>query len=77
MTAFPSPGQHAPGEFRLAPMVWPGQPVVGHFFQCLHPARMVVQARDERQFTAAGATITTTDSVTNGPQRFYRLVLSP
>jgi uncharacterized repeat protein (TIGR03803 family) len=27
--------------------------------------------------TAAGATLSTTDSVTNGPQRFYRLVLSP
>jgi hypothetical protein len=27
--------------------------------------------------TATGATLNTTDSVTNGPQRFYRLVLSP
>jgi uncharacterized repeat protein (TIGR03803 family) len=27
--------------------------------------------------TATGATLSTTDSVTNGPQRFYRLVLSP
>jgi hypothetical protein len=26
---------------------------------------------------ASGATLTTTDSVANGPQRFYRLVLSP
>jgi hypothetical protein len=26
---------------------------------------------------ATGATLSTTDSVTNGPQRFYRLVLSP
>jgi len=28
-------------------------------------------------FTATGATLSITDSVTNGPQRFYRLVLSP
>jgi hypothetical protein len=28
-------------------------------------------------FTAAGATLITTDSVTNAPRRFYRLVLSP
>ena len=28
-------------------------------------------------FTATGATLNTTDSFTNGPQRFYRLVLSP
>jgi hypothetical protein len=28
-------------------------------------------------FTATGAMLTTTDSVTNAPQRFYRLVLSP
>jgi hypothetical protein len=28
-------------------------------------------------FTATGATLSTTDSVTNGPQRFYRLVLLP
>ena len=28
-------------------------------------------------FTATGATCCTTDCVTNGPQRFYRLVLSP
>jgi hypothetical protein len=27
--------------------------------------------------TAAGATLNTTDSITNGPQRFYRPVLSP
>ena len=27
--------------------------------------------------TATGATLNTTDSITNGPQRFYRLVLSP
>ena len=27
--------------------------------------------------TATGATLSATDSVTNGPQRFYRLVLSP
>jgi len=27
--------------------------------------------------TATGATLSTTDSVTNGPQRFYRLALSP
>jgi hypothetical protein len=27
--------------------------------------------------TATGATLNTTDSVTNGPQRFYRLMLSP
>jgi hypothetical protein len=27
--------------------------------------------------TATGATLSTTDSLTNGPQRFYRLVLSP
>ena len=27
--------------------------------------------------TATGTTLSTTDSVTNGPQRFYRLVLSP
>jgi hypothetical protein len=27
--------------------------------------------------TANGATFNTTDSVTNGPQRFYRLALSP
>jgi hypothetical protein len=27
--------------------------------------------------TAIGAKLSTTDSVTNGPQRFYRLVLSP
>jgi hypothetical protein len=26
--------------------------------------------------TATGATLSTTDSITNGPQRFYRLVLS-
>jgi hypothetical protein len=26
---------------------------------------------------AAGTTLSTTDSVTNGPQRFYRLVRSP
>jgi uncharacterized repeat protein (TIGR03803 family) len=26
---------------------------------------------------ATAATLTTTDSITNGPQRFYRLVLSP
>jgi hypothetical protein len=26
---------------------------------------------------ASGATLSTTDSITNGPQRFYRLVLSP
>jgi hypothetical protein len=26
--------------------------------------------------TATGATLSTTDAVTNGPQRFYRLVLS-
>jgi hypothetical protein len=28
-------------------------------------------------FTFAEATLSTTDSVTNAPQRFYRLVLSP
>jgi hypothetical protein len=28
-------------------------------------------------FTATGATLNTTDSFTNGPQRFYRLVLVP
>jgi uncharacterized repeat protein (TIGR03803 family) len=28
-------------------------------------------------FTATGATLSTTDSLTNGPQRFYRLVLAP
>jgi len=28
-------------------------------------------------FTATGATLSTTDSVTNGSQRFYRLVVSP
>jgi hypothetical protein len=28
-------------------------------------------------FTATGATLNTTDSVTNGPQRFYRVVLLP
>jgi uncharacterized repeat protein (TIGR03803 family) len=27
--------------------------------------------------TATGATLSTTDSLTNSPQRFYRLVLSP
>jgi hypothetical protein len=27
--------------------------------------------------TAAGATLSATDSVTNAPQRFYRLVVSP
>jgi hypothetical protein len=27
--------------------------------------------------TATRATLSTTDSVTNGPQRFYRLALSP
>jgi uncharacterized repeat protein (TIGR03803 family) len=27
--------------------------------------------------TATGATLSTTDSLTNGPQRFYRLVLAP
>jgi len=27
--------------------------------------------------TATGATFSTTDSITNAPQRFYRLVLSP
>ena len=27
--------------------------------------------------TAAGATLSATDSVTNAPQRFYRLVISP
>ena len=27
--------------------------------------------------TATGATLNTTDSVTNAPQRFYRLVLAP
>jgi hypothetical protein len=27
--------------------------------------------------TATGATLSTTDIITNGPQRFYRLVLSP
>jgi hypothetical protein len=27
--------------------------------------------------TATGATLSTTDSVTNAPQRFYRLVFSP
>jgi hypothetical protein len=27
--------------------------------------------------TATGATLSTTDSITNAPQRFYRLVLSP
>ena len=27
--------------------------------------------------TAAGATLGVTDSVTNGPRRFYRVVLSP
>ena len=27
--------------------------------------------------TATGATLSTTDSLTNAPQRFYRLVLSP
>jgi hypothetical protein len=26
---------------------------------------------------ATGATLSTTDSLTNGPQRFYRLALSP
>jgi hypothetical protein len=30
-----------------------------------------------RPVTATGSTISTTDSVTNGPQRFYGLVLSP
>ena len=30
-----------------------------------------------RAVTAAGATLITTDSVTNAPRRFYRLVLSP
>ena len=28
-------------------------------------------------FSATGATISTTDVITNGPQRFYRLVLLP
>jgi len=28
-------------------------------------------------FTATAATLSTADSVTNAPQRFYRLVLSP
>jgi uncharacterized repeat protein (TIGR03803 family) len=28
-------------------------------------------------FTATGATLSTTDSLTNAPQRFYRLVFSP
>jgi hypothetical protein len=28
-------------------------------------------------FTANGASLSTTDSITNGSQRFYRLVLSP
>ena len=27
--------------------------------------------------TATGATLSTTDSITNGPQRFYRLVVAP
>ena len=27
--------------------------------------------------TATGATLSTTDSITNGPQRFYRVVLLP
>ena len=27
--------------------------------------------------TSTGATLSTTDSLTNAPQRFYRLVLSP
>jgi hypothetical protein len=27
--------------------------------------------------TATGATLSTSDAITNGPQRFYRLVLSP
>ena len=27
--------------------------------------------------TATGATLSTTDSITNGPKRFYRLVLAP
>jgi len=27
--------------------------------------------------TATGATLSATDSITNAPQRFYRLVLSP
>jgi uncharacterized repeat protein (TIGR03803 family) len=27
--------------------------------------------------TATGATLSTTDSITNGPQRFYRVVLAP
>jgi hypothetical protein len=27
--------------------------------------------------TATGATLSTTDIITNGPERFYRLVLSP
>jgi hypothetical protein len=27
--------------------------------------------------TATGATLSATDSLTNGPRRFYRLVLSP
>ena len=27
--------------------------------------------------TATGATLSTTDSLTNGPQRFYRLMLTP
>jgi hypothetical protein len=29
------------------------------------------------QITATAATLSTTDSITNGPQRFYRLLLSP
>jgi hypothetical protein len=28
-------------------------------------------------FTATGGTLSTTDSLTNGAQRFYRLALSP
>jgi hypothetical protein len=27
--------------------------------------------------TAAATTLSTTDSITNGPQRFYRLLLAP
>jgi hypothetical protein len=30
-----------------------------------------------RPFTAIGATLSTTDIVTNGPQQFYRLALAP
>jgi len=37
------------------------------------------EQRDEpgQPVTATGATLSTTDSVTNGPQRFYRLMLVP